>query len=131
MRGRITVVRIPLEDVILVQIQAPQPSFAKATEWHTIMYYCYIILSSKSHIFYYGSTNDMRKRFVEHNSGEVISTKPHIPWKLVWYGAFTTEKQARDFELYLKSGSGKSFAYKRLISVALKKDLIDGRRSIP
>lgn len=62
-----------------------------------------------------------------HNAGKVKSTKPHIPWKLVWYGAFSKEKEARDFELYLKTGSGKSFAYKRLVSEVLKKDFIDGR----
>ncbi len=50
-----------------------------------------------------------------------------MPWKLVWYGAFETERQARDFEQYLKKGSGKSFAYKRLVSVALAKDLSCGR----
>lgn len=47
------------------------------------------------------------------------------------YAGFKTEKEARDFELYLKSGSGKLFAYKRLISVALKKDFSDGRRGSP
>jgi hypothetical protein len=62
-----------------------------------------------------------------HNNGEVKSTKPHIPWKLVWYGGFSTEKEARDFELYLKTGSGKSFAYKRFVGVALKKDFERGR----
>ena len=66
-----------------------------------------------------------------HNNGSIKSTKAHIPWGLIWYAGFKTEKEARDFELYLKSGSGKSFAYKRLISVALKKDFSDGRRSSP
>lgn len=94
------------------------------------MYYCYILLSSKSHIFYFGSTNDLKSRIRLHNSGKVRATKPHIPWKLVWYGAFTTEKEARDFEQYLKTGSGKAFAYKRFVSVALKKDFAEGRRSI-
>lgn len=46
-----------------------------------------------------------------------------MPWKLVWYGAFDTEKEAKDFELYLKSGSGKAFAYKRLVSEVLAKDI--------
>jgi len=50
-----------------------------------------------------------------------------MPWKLVWYGAFETEKEARDFERYLKTGSGKSFAYKRLVSVALKKEFAGKR----
>jgi putative endonuclease len=105
-----------------------QPSFAKATEWHA-MYYSYILLSSKSHIFYFGSTKDLTKRIDLHNGGKVRFTKSHLPWKLVWYGSFETERQARDFELYLKSGSGKAFAYKRLISVALEKDFKNGRRS--
>ena len=65
-----------------------------------------------------------------HNNGEVKSTKSGIPWKLVWYGGFETEKQARDFELYFKTGSGKAFAYKRLVYVALTKDLLEGRKSI-
>ena len=94
------------------------------------MHYCYILLSSKSHIFYFGSTNDLKSRIKLHNSGKVRATKPHIPWKLVWYGAFTTEKEARDFEQYLKTGSGKAFAYKRFVSVALKKDFAEGRKSI-
>ena len=87
--------------------------------------------SVKSHIFYFGSTNDLKKRFLLHNSGQVRSTKPHVPWKLVWYGRFSTETEARDFELYLKTGSGKAFAYKRLVSEALKKDFFAGRKSSP
>lgn len=87
------------------------------------MYYSYILLSSKSHTFYYGYTSDLKNRLKLHNSGKVFSTKPYIPWKLVWYGAFDTEKEAKDFELYLKSGSGKAFAYKRLVSEVLAKDI--------
>lgn len=95
------------------------------------MYYTYILLSSKSHIFYFGSAIDLKIRLNQHNCGKVPSTKSHLPWRLIWYGAFETEKQARDFEQYLKKGSGKSFAYKRLISVALAKDFVEGRKSSP
>ncbi|MFH0712701.1 MAG: GIY-YIG nuclease family protein [Candidatus Jorgensenbacteria bacterium] len=95
------------------------------------MYYCYILLSSKSHIFYFGSTNNIEGRLKLHNSGQVQSTKPHMPWKLVWYGSFETEKQARDFEQYLKTGSGKAFAYKRLVAEALEKDFLEGRKGSP
>jgi len=69
-------------------------------------------------IFYYGSTSNLKKRVQEHNSGTSKSTKPHIPWDLVWYCGFPTRNQAEDFELYLKSGSGKAFAYKRLVALA-------------
>ena len=87
------------------------------------MYYSYILLSSKSHTFYYGYTSDLKNRLKLHNNGLIFSTKPYVPWNLVWYGAFNTEKEAKDFELYLKSGSGKAFAYKRLVPEALKKDI--------
>jgi len=95
------------------------------------MHYTYILLSSKSHTFYFGSTNNLKRRLELHNKGEVPSTKSYVPWRLVWYGAFETERQARDFELYLKNGSGKSFAYKRLVSVALEKDFREGRKGSP
>lgn len=103
-----------LDRAILVRIQASQPSFAKATDGFA-MHYTYILKSSKSGTSYYGSTTDLRKRVNEHNSGRSGSTKPHIPWKLVWYCAFPTLAQAKDFELYLKSGSGKAFTKKRLV----------------
>ncbi|MBI2559883.1 MAG: GIY-YIG nuclease family protein [Planctomycetes bacterium] len=92
------------------------------------MHYCYILVSSKSHIFYYGSTNNLKERFVLHNSGKVKATNPHLPWKLVWYAGFLTGQEARDFERYLKTGSGKAFAYKRLVSAALKEDFAEGRK---
>lgn len=95
------------------------------------MHYCYILLSSKSHKFYFGSTNNLNSRLRSHNEGEIISTKPYRPWKMVWYGAFETEKESRDFERYLKTGSGKALAYKRLVSVALGKDFADGRTGSP
>ncbi|OGD92291.1 hypothetical protein A3E14_03170, partial [Candidatus Curtissbacteria bacterium RIFCSPHIGHO2_12_FULL_41_13] len=63
------------------------------------------------------------KRFNEHNNGKSKFTKGHLPWKLVFYCAFVNKQKAKDFELYLKSGSGKAFVYKRLVDVALVKDV--------
>ncbi len=88
------------------------------------MYYVYILKSLKSSVLYYGYTDDLKRRFVEHNSGKSKFTKGHMPWRLVWYCAFESIKKAKDFELYLKSGSGKAFVYKRLVDVALTKDEI-------
>jgi len=78
------------------------------------MYYTYILKSSKSGKFYYGFTHNVEARLTEHNKGLSAATKPYIPWTLVWYCAFVKEKDAKDFELYLKTGSGKAFVYKRL-----------------
>jgi predicted GIY-YIG superfamily endonuclease len=87
------------------------------------MHYVYILWSSKSKNFYYGYSDDLAKRFSEHNKGIVKSTAPYRPWRLVTYLAFDNQKSAKDFERYLKSGSGKAFTYKRLVnSEALKKD---------
>lgn len=71
------------------------------------MYYVYILKSSKSGKFYYGSTHDLKRRFEEHNNGLSSATKPFVPWDLIWYCGFKKTKDAKDFELYLKSGSGK------------------------
>ena len=103
----------------MVRVHAREPSSAKATDDFadfTYMYYTYILKSSKSGIFYYGYTKDLKKRVEEHNNGLSPSTRPHVPWELIWYCGFPKEKDAKDFELYLKSGSGKAFAYKRLVS---------------
>lgn len=86
------------------------------------MYYVYILQSSKSRILYYGYTADLKKRIHEHNTSQSKFTKGHLPWKLAWYCAFENKHEAKDFELYLKSGSGKAFVYKRLVNVALAKD---------
>ncbi|MBI4708701.1 MAG: GIY-YIG nuclease family protein [Candidatus Portnoybacteria bacterium] len=87
------------------------------------MFYVYILYSLKSKNFYYGYTEDLRKRLGEHNNGFSKATAPFRPWTLVFYAAFQTKKLAKDFERYIKSGSGKALAYKRLLnSVALKND---------
>jgi len=82
-------------------------------------------------IFYFSSTNNLKLRLKLHNERKVKSTKGGRPWKLIWYNAFKTEKGARNFELYLKTGLGKTFACKKLISVALKKDFLSGRKDNP
>ena len=69
---------------------------------------------------------------MEHNKGFVKSTSPYRPWNLVFYSAFENQKLAKDFERYLKTGSGKAFAYKRLLnSEVLKKDSSRGENGIP
>lgn len=93
------------------------------------MHYVYILYSSKSKNFYYGSTSNLKNRFAEHNKGLSKATAPYIPWKLVWYAGFENKDIAEDVELYLKSGSGRAFLYKRLVNVALAKAGRSGRNS--
>ena len=66
------------------------------------MFYLYILGSQKDKNIYIGSTNNLKKRFKEHNSGKVLSTKSRIPFKLLYYEAYKTEEEARKRESSLK-----------------------------
>lgn len=78
------------------------------------MDYVYIIKSKKDGSFYTGSTNNLRKRFIQHNNGESSYTKAHIPYILVYYEACINEEDARSREKYLKSGMGKRYIKNRI-----------------
>ena len=80
------------------------------------MYYFYLIQSiEKSGIIYSGSTNDLKKRFEEHNQGRVVSTKRYLPWRLVYYEAYLSEEDAREREQKFKRhGKGNDELKKRI-----------------
>jgi putative endonuclease len=80
------------------------------------MWYVYIIRSvSFPEQEYTGATADLKQRIMDHNAGKSTHTAKFIPWKLVWYCAFSEKLQALEFEKYLKSHSGRAFAKKRLL----------------
>lgn len=70
------------------------------------MYYVYILQSQKNKSLYIGYTNNLKRRFAEHNNGNNTSTKPFSPYILIFYEAFVNEKDAINREKYLKSGWG-------------------------
>lgn len=75
------------------------------------MFYVYLLRSQADpQQRYVGFTSDLKKRFVSHNLGASVHTAKYRPWSLVMYMAFKEERRAREFEFYLKSGSGKAFA---------------------
>ncbi len=71
------------------------------------MYYVYILQSEKNKRLYKGVTNNLKRRLKEHNSGTVSFTKNLIPWKLVYYEAFSSKEDATREEKFLKSGKGR------------------------
>lgn len=79
---------------------------------HQMMCYVYLLRSRKDGQFYIGSTCDLRRRFKQHNSGEVPSTKTRAPFDLVYYEAYRSERDARHRESNLKLRS-KAFAQLR------------------
>lgn len=66
------------------------------------MYYVYVLQSKTDSELYIGSTNDMRRRLLEHNAGKVASTQVRIPFALVYYEAYLSESDARLRESQLK-----------------------------
>lgn len=79
------------------------------------MFYVYILCSKKDKELYIGSTNDLKKRVEEHNSGKVSSTKPRIPFELLYYEAYKIEQEARNREAALKlRGQARAQLLKRI-----------------
>jgi len=66
------------------------------------MYYLYVLKSLVDERLYIGSTNDLRKRFAEHNKRQNISTKNRAPFKLVYYEAYDSKIDCLDRERKLK-----------------------------
>ncbi len=79
------------------------------------MYYVYILESKKDNSRYTGSTDNLKKRFIQHNQHGSRYTSIKAPYCLIWYGAFLDKKKALAFEKYLKSSSGFAFRNKHLI----------------
>jgi len=77
------------------------------------MKYVYILESiSFPETFYVGSTDDLKKRFQEHNQKGGKYTDKFKPWKLKNYFAFESPEKTTAFEKYLKTSSGRSFCKK-------------------
>jgi len=80
------------------------------------MFYVYILKSkSKVKWEYIGSTNDLKRRFHEHQEGISKYTSPYRPLYLMSYIAVNNEAKARRLERYLKTGSGKAILKKRIL----------------
>ena len=79
------------------------------------MYYVYLLRSIKNpQQTYIGHTDNLQERLATHNSGGSKYTMADRPWRLVTFLAFDNKLKATAFEKYLKSGSGRVFAKKRL-----------------
>ncbi|MCH7492095.1 GIY-YIG nuclease family protein [Patescibacteria group bacterium] len=66
------------------------------------MYYVYILKSVMNNRLYIGSTNDVNRRILEHNNGNVSSTKAYIPYKLIKIEKFLNKKGALKREFQIK-----------------------------
>ncbi|HCM37479.1 MAG: Excinuclease ABC C subunit domain protein [Candidatus Gottesmanbacteria bacterium GW2011_GWB1_43_11] len=79
------------------------------------MYYVYILQSLKKPDWLYkGSTSDLKRRVLEHNSGKNFSTAPYAPFKLIYYEAYLLKSDAEARERYLKTSMGMRVLKKQL-----------------
>lgn len=68
------------------------------------MYCVYILKSSKDKNLYIGRTNNFERRFQEHNSGKVSSTKSRRPFVLLEKIELNSEEESVQVELEYKKG---------------------------
>ena len=84
------------------------------------MFYVYILKSAKDNNLYLGYTENLKRRFSEHNKGLINSTKERRPFILVYYEAYKDEHEERVREKNLKLRANAFIQLKRRIKQSLK-----------
>jgi putative endonuclease len=84
------------------------------------MFYLYILKSKKDNNLYIGSTNDLRRRLLEHNTGKSLSTKGRRPFELRYYESYFNEDDARKREFALKKDGRALYVLKNRIEKSLQ-----------
>ena len=72
------------------------------------MWYAYILKSQKNGRLYIGSTDNLKRRVLEHNSGIGGRYSNHNrPYKVIFYEAYIEKSDAMRAEKFFKSGYGR------------------------
>jgi len=87
------------------------------------LYFVYVLKSFKDGMFYTGFTSNLKKRILEHNTGEVKSTINRRPLKLIYFEASLNKKDALHRESYLKTTYGKRYIKNRLKNYLIIEDI--------
>ena len=87
-------------------LRAVAPIFPTTFLEKNMGYEVYILKSLIKEIYYIGCTTDLVKRLKEHNAGKTKSTKPYIPWKIIYSEVFLEKKAAYKREWHLKHPKG-------------------------
>ena len=79
------------------------------------MYFFYVLKSKSDSELYFGYTEDLKNRLVQHNSGKVQSTKLKKPLILVYYEAYLSQHDAKHREYGIKLRGNAYLQLKRRI----------------
>jgi putative endonuclease len=78
-----------------------------------------VLKSEKDGSLYIGYSDDLKRRFVEHNEKKNVSTKNKAPFQLVYYESYRSKADARHREDMLKRFSGSTTHLKKRIKNSL------------
>jgi putative endonuclease len=81
------------------------------------MHYVYVLQSERDGKLYIGHTDDLKRRFREHNNGLVPSTKKRTPFRIVYYEACNILEDAIKREKQFKTGFGRAYLKRRLTDI--------------
>ena len=73
------------------------------------MFFVYILYSPTKVKFYIGQTNDIEDRLRRHNSGQSLSTKNGIPWKIIYTIQLDSRSEAVTLESKIKKRGAKRY----------------------
>jgi len=80
-------------------------------------FYVYILQSELNGSFYKGSTDNISRRFKEHNDEKEFSTKRYSPWNLVWVGLKQSKSDAikLEYKINVPAASSGVFVNRNLV----------------
>lgn len=87
------------------------------------MHYIYILLLSNSDL-YTGRTDDLKRRFLEHERGSVESTRNYRPIRLIHYEAYILDSDADRREKFLKTTEGKRLLKQQIRDILKKESIV-------
>ncbi len=90
------------------------------------MYFVYILYSEKLSRYYVGTTNDVEKRLIEHNTALYANsfTIKGIPWELKWNTEPLSSDVAYRLERFIKSMKSRKFIEKLIVQPHMVDDII-------
>ncbi len=70
-------------------------------------YYVYVLKSVNFDRQYVGFTRNVVRRLRQHNSGKTMSTKPYLPWELIFLEEFDSKEEVLKREKFFKTSRGR------------------------